>query len=152
MEMRLNVMVKSLFCQFQWSWHLLFSCCCCITENFLGEDFIEQFQYNFDHKNKMFVIQKKEELCNSGKNGSNTYKKVAATETVDVPPGTEMLVSSKMKGSCSVKQCILIPEVKFVKTHNLLVASWQWKKYTSKSFKFRKFKCKDNERYCDCIT
>ena len=103
----------------------------------------------------MFVIQRKEELCNSEKNGSNTYEKVVATETVEVPPGTEMLVPSKVKGSSSVKQCILIPEAKFVKTHNLLVARVlvdNVKKYTSKSFKFRKFKCKDNERYCDCIT
>ena len=39
-----------------------------------------------------------------------------------MPSGTEMLVPLRVKGSNSVKQCILIPEAKFVKTHNLLVA------------------------------
>ena len=93
-----------------------------VTENILGKDFIEQFQCNFDHKNKTFVILKKDKFGEPEKNGSNIYEKVVAAETVEVPSGTEMLVPLRVKGSNSVKQSILIPEAKFVKTHNLLVA------------------------------
>ena len=61
----------------------------------------------------MFVIQKKEELCYSEKNGSNTVRRYLQQR--------QLMCCQELKSS-SVKQCILNPEAKFVKTHNLLVA------------------------------
>lgn len=93
-----------------------------VTENLLGEDFIEQFQCNFDHINKKFVIQNRGESIVKKNIGNTTYQKVVAEMTVDIPPGNEMIVQSKAKGTDIGKHCILTPEAKFVETHNLLVA------------------------------
>ena len=53
---------------------------------------------------------------------STTYQTVVADITVDILPGNEMIVQSKVKGTALGKHCILTPEAKFVETHNLLIA------------------------------
>ena len=93
-----------------------------VTENLLGEDFIEQFQCNFDYTDRMFVIQNRGQSVMTTENDKATYQKVVTEVTVDIPPGNEMIVQSRAKVKTSDKHCVLIPENKFVETHNLLVA------------------------------
>ena len=93
-----------------------------VTKNLLGEDFIEQFQCNFDNVNKKFVIRNGGHSIMIKGIDSTTYLKVVADMTVDIPPGNEMIVQPKAKGTDLGKHCILTPEVKFVETHNILIA------------------------------
>ena len=69
----------------------------------------------------MFVILNKIHHVMTKENDNATYQKVVAEETVDNPPGNEMIVPSKAKGKNLYKLCF-DSGMFFVETHKLLVA------------------------------
>ena len=90
-----------------------------VMENLLGEDFLQQFQCNFDHKNAKFLINLE---CNTVSKREQQLHQVVSREAVEVPAGCEVIVNAKVKGVGVEKQGILVPDVKFVEKHSLLVA------------------------------
>jgi hypothetical protein len=93
-----------------------------VTENLLGEDFLEKFQCNLNYTNRELLIHLDNDIVNKGHiSNEGKLSQVCTMETCNISAGCEILVESKIKGEVKERHGILVQDDK-VENHNMLVA------------------------------
>lgn len=95
-----------------------------VTQNLSGEDFINYFKCNFDHKERKFISHKGGKVLYQGfeRPKSRRFVRVVSNSVTEIPSGCEVIVSAHFKEKPFESDGILVPDLNLSAKHGLLLA------------------------------
>ena len=95
-----------------------------VIQSLLGEDFIRHFKCNFDHEGRTFIISKGGMSYdkNSIKSSCKRLARVILADSIEIPPGCEIVVPAPFKDKPINSDGILVPDTVLTLKHGLLLA------------------------------
>jgi dUTPase len=84
--------------------------------NFLRKDFIMKYECHWDYRNHNLMVK-----CVHTRGDTEAHCRVRSVEEIVIPPRHKAVVKSKVIPSTNIKEGILVPMMKFVNAHELVV-------------------------------